>query len=396
MSTSASDAAKEAAVPTDLPSVFEAFDEARRAGFVAAMEFKQNGGKLAGCLCSYTPLELLDAAGIAAVGLCGMSNETVPDAEAVLPKNLCPLIKGTYGFALTEKCPYTYFSDLIIGETTCDGKKKMYELLADLKPTYVLHLPQSQARSYAADNWYEEVGLLREELERRFDVEITDAALRDAVRLRNRARRAFSALYELQQCQPPAMSGTEMMTTLLKSTFSFDVRAYVEAVESLVEARRAAYEAGERPVAETAKRIMLTGCPSGGVIQKVGMTVERSGGAIVSLDDCSGERTQSMLADEDADDIMRAISDRYLSINCSVMTPNDGRIDNTIAMAEKYQVDGIIEVVLQACHTFNVESVRVQAACEEQGIPYLKLETDYSTGDIGQIETRIAAFIEML
>ncbi len=396
MITSSPDTAREASVPTDLPSVFEAFDEARRAGFVAAMEFKQNGGKLAGCLCSYTPLELLDAAGIAAVGLCGMSNETVPDAEAVLPKNLCPLIKGTYGFALTEKCPYTYFSDLIIGETTCDGKKKMYELLADLKPTYVLHLPQSQARSYAADNWYEEVGLLREELERRFDVEITDEALRDAVRLRNRARRAFSALYELQRCEPPAMSGTEMMTTLLKSTFSFDVHAYVEAVENLVEARRAAYEAGERPVAASAKRIMLTGCPSGGVIQKVGMTVERSGGAIVSLDDCSGERTQSMLVDEDADDIMRAISDRYLSINCSVMTPNDGRIDNTIAMAEKYKVDGVIEVVLQACHTFNVESVRVQAACEERGIPYLKLETDYSTGDIGQIETRIAAFIEML
>lgn len=396
MSDATTGAVQQAAAPTDLPSVFEAFDDARRAGFVAAMEFKQNGGKLAGCLCSYTPLELLDAAGIAAVGLCGMSNETVPDAEAVLPKNLCPLIKGTYGFALTEKCPYTYFSDLIIGETTCDGKKKMYELLADLKPTYVLHLPQSQARSYAADNWYEEVGLLREELERRFDVEITDAALRDAVRLRNRARRAFSALYELQRCEPPAMSGTEMMTTLLKSTFSFDVHAYVEAVENLVETRRAAYEAGERPVAETAKRIMLTGCPSGGVIQKVGMTVERSGGAIVSLDDCSGERTQSMLVDEDADDIMRAVSDRYLSINCSVMTPNDGRIDNTIAMVEKYNVEGVIEVVLQACHTFNVESARVQAACEERKIPYLKLETDYSTGDIGQIETRIAAFIEML
>lgn len=384
------------AAPTDLPSVFEAFDDARRAGFVAAMEFKQNGGKLAGCLCSYTPLELLDAAGIAAVGLCGMSNETVPDAEAVLPKNLCPLIKGTYGFALTEKCPYTYFSDLIIGETTCDGKKKMYELLADLKPIYVMHLPQSQARSYAADNWCEEVGLLREELEQRFDVEITDEALRDAVRLRNRARRAFSELYELQMCEPPAMSGVEMMTTLLKSTFSFDVRAYVETVENLVAARKSAYEAGERPVPLTAKRIMLTGCPSGGVIQKIGMTVERCGGVIVSLDDCSGERTQSMLVDENADDIVRAISDRYLSINCSVMTPNDGRIDNTIAMAEKYKVDGVIEVVLQACHTFNVESACVAAACEEAGIPYLKLETDYSTGDLGQIETRIAAFIEML
>ncbi|WP_302718187.1 2-hydroxyacyl-CoA dehydratase family protein, partial [uncultured Senegalimassilia sp.] len=77
-----------------------------------------------GYLCSYSPLELVDAAGAGAVGLCGMNNETIPDAETVLPKNLCPLIKGTYGFALTNKCPFTYFSDMILGETTCDGKKK--------------------------------------------------------------------------------------------------------------------------------------------------------------------------------------------------------------------------------------------------------------------------------
>ncbi len=382
--------------PTDLPAIFDEFDEARRAGFVAAMKYKEDGGKLVGCLCSYTPMEVIDAAGAAAVGLCGMSNETVPDAEAVLPKNLCPLIKGTYGFALTEKCPYTYFSDIIIGETTCDGKKKMYELLSDLKPVYALHLPQSQARPYAGDIWYEEVRLLKEELECRFDVEITDEALRDAIRLRNRARRAFNQMYALQANVPPAMSGVEMMTTMLKSTFSFDVNQYVDSVEKLAKTKREAYEAGERPVSATAKRIMLTGCPSAGVIQKVGMTIEKVGGVIVCLDDCSGERTQSMLVDEEADDILRAISDRYLKINCSVMTPNEGRVENSLAMAKKYQVDGVVEVVLQACHTFNVESARMAQACEEAGLPYMKLETDYSTNDAGQIETRLAAFVEML
>lgn len=382
--------------PTDLPAIFEEFDDARRAGFVAAMEFKQNGGKLAGVLCSYTPMELFDAAGIAAVGLCGTSNETVPDAETVLPKNLCPLIKGTYGFALTQKCPYTYFSDLIVGETTCDGKKKMYELLSELKPVHILHLPQSQKRSYANDIWYEEVKLLKEELESRFDVEITDDSLRKAAKLRNRSRRAFKRLYELQECEPPAMTGTELMTTIVKSTFSFNVEDFVASVEKLADERESAYKNGDRPVAASAKRILLTGCPSAGVIQKVGMTIEKNGGVIVCLDDCSGERTQSRLVDEDADDILRAISDRYLSINCSVMTPNTGRIENTMEMADKYHVDGVVEMVLQACHTFNVESTLMERACEEKGIPYLKIETDYAPGDAGQLETRIAAFIEML
>ena len=386
----------EPAVPTDLPSIYDTFDEARRASFVNAMNYKQAGGKLCGYLCSYGPLELIDAAGAGAVGLCGMNNETIPDAEAVLPKNLCPLIKGTYGFALTQKCPFTYFSDMILGETTCDGKKKMYELLGELKPVHVMQLPQARNRSYAPDIWYEECKLLKEELEQRFNVEITDEKLREAVRKRNRVRRAMLDLYGLQQLNPPAMSGVEMMTTLLRATFTFDVEEYAQILEDLVAKRRAGYEVGERPIAPGAKRIMLTGCPTGGVIQKVGMTAERVGGVIVCIDDCSGERTQSMLVDENAPDILRAISDRYLQINCSVMSPNDGRIEHMKEMVEKYQVDGVVEVVLQACHTFNIEAVRIQRACEEAGIPYMKLETDYSTNDAGQVETRLGAFIEML
>ena len=126
------------------------------------------------------------------------------------------------------------------------------------------------------------------------------------------------------------------------------------------------------------------------------MTAECAGGVIVCIDDCSGERTQGMLVDEDAPDILRAISDRYLQINCSVMSPNDGRIEHMMDMVEKYKVDGVVEVVLQACHTFNIEAVRVQRACEQAGVPYMKLETDYSTNDAGQVETRLGAFIEML
>lgn len=380
----------------DLPALFDEFVDARKNGFLAAKEFKESGGKLAGCLCSYTPQELLDAGGIAAVGLCGTSNETIPDAETVLPKNLCPLIKGTYGFALTQKCPYTYFSDIIIGETTCDGKKKMYELLNDLKETYVMQLPQGQGRAYANDIWYEEVKLLKAKLEEKFDVEITDENLREAVKKRNELRKAVLDMYHLQENVPPAMRGVEMMLELQKGTFTFDIDKQIENVRALVDRVKTAYEAGERPVPKSAKRILITGCPTGGVIQKVGMVVENNGGVIVCLDDCSGERTRSKLIDENADDIIRAISDTYLSINCSVMTTNEGRLENTKKMIEKYKVDGVIEVVLQACHTFNVEAYKTREMVEDLGVPYLKLETDYSTTDSGQIETRIAAFIEIL
>lgn len=380
----------------ELPAKFDEFVEARKQGFLAAKEFKEKGGKLAGFLCSYTPLEVLMAGGISAVGLCGTSNETVPDAEKVLPKNLCPLIKSTYGFAYSEKCPYTYFSDIIIGETTCDGKKKMYELLSKLKDVYVLHLPQGQGRPYSKEIWYQEVKMLKERLEEKFGIEITDEALREAVKKRNKLRRAITEMYELQANVPPAMKGSQMMLTLMSGSFKFDVDEYIDGVLNVVEKAKADYAAGKSTVSTKDKRILLTGCPSGGVIQKIGMVIENNGGVIVCLDDCSGERTNRMLIDEDADDILRAISDRYLEINCSVMTTNEARLENTRAMIEKYKVDGVIEVVLQACHTFNVESVKVCRMVEDMGIPYMKLETDYSTADNGQLETRISAFLEML
>lgn len=380
----------------ELPKSFDDFVDARKAGFLKVKEYVENGGHVVGMFCSYTPLELFDAAGLACVGLCGTSNEPIADAEKVLPKNLCPLIKSSYGFAYTEKCPYTYFCDFIVGETTCDGKKKMFELLNDIKETYVLHLPQSQQRPYAKDIWYEEVKLLKEKLEEKYGIEITDEKLREAARKRNALRKKQMELYEMQGAVPPAMKATEVMSTLAQGVFNFGVDAQYASYSAKVDEAKARFEAGERPVSEKAKRILLTGCPSTGVIQKVGMTIENNGGVIVCLDDCGGERTQKMLVDENADDILRAISDRYLEIHCSVMTTNEGRIENTKAMCEKYKVDGVVEMVLQACHTFNVEANQMQKMCDEEGIPYMKLETDYSTTDSGQIETRLAAFIEML
>lgn len=382
----------------ELPRNFAELSEERKRSFMRVKEFKEQGGRLVGYLCSYTPLEVIEAAGAAAVGLCGTSDETVGIAETVLPANLCPLIKSTFGFALSRRCPFTYFSDLIVGETTCDGKKKMYELLdgMGLKRTHVLHLPNGQARPHEREGWYQECVMLKEDLERTYGIRISDDDLREAARKRNRLRRALLDVYGMQALTPPPSKGTELMSAMQAGSFSLDVEEYAVRVEDMAARRRSSYAAGERPVQPGAKRILLTGCPSGGLIDKVGRVIEDNGGVIVCLDDCSGERTQSMLVDEEAPDIMRAIADRYLGINCSVMTPNSGRMENTAAMVEKYRVDGVIDAVLQACHTFNVESVLMQAAMEDIDVPYMKIETDYSRGDSGQLETRLAAFIETL
>lgn len=380
----------------ELPKNFEEYQEQRKQGFLVAKEFKDKGGKLVGCLCSYAPTEVFDAAGIASVGICGSSQESVPDAEKVLPKNICPLVKSTYGFAYTDKCPYTYFSDMIIGETTCDAKKKMYELLNDIKETYVMHLPQGTDRPYAQDMWYQEVKGLIAKVEEKFGVEITDEKLREAARFRNEFRKTIVDLYELQVHEPPAMLGTDMMMTVLASTFSLYPKEFLEKVKEQVARVKENYEKNGSPVDPNRKRILLTGSPSSAIFEKVARAIENNGGVIVCFDDCGGERTQSALVDAEADDIVRAISERYLKINCSVMTPNDGRMANTKEMIKKYHVEGVIDCILHACHTFNIESVRMEDMVRKEGLPFLKIETDYSPADMGQLNTRIAAFMEMI
>ena len=87
----------------------------------------------------------------------------------------------------------------------------------------------------------------------------------------------------------------------------------------------------------------------------------------------------------------------YLDIDCSVMSPNPGRLEALREMTDEYKIDGVIEVILQACHTFAVEADFVkQLVNKELGLPYLAIETDYSQSDTGQVGTRIAALLEII
>ena len=90
---------------------------------------RAQGRPIVGIMCEFTPREIILAAGAVPVCLCGGSAATIPAAEQLLPANLCPLIKSTFGYHLTGKNPFLNWADLVVAETTCDGKKKMFELL---------------------------------------------------------------------------------------------------------------------------------------------------------------------------------------------------------------------------------------------------------------------------
>lgn len=379
----------------DLPEIFEGFAEARRNGFIAAKNLKEKDIPMVGTFCTYMPQELPLAMGAAVVSLCATSDETIQEAETDLPKNLCPLIKSSYGFGKTDKCPFFYFSDIVVGETTCDGKKKMYEYLGEFKDVHVMELPNSQVTKEGFELWKSEIVKLKGILENKFEVKITDEAVKEAIVLKNKERKALKGFYELGQLNPPALTGQDILKVLYGSTFKFDKNDTINEVAELTQRVRKEYEEGKR--LDPKPRIVITGCPIGGVTEKVVKAIEDNGAYVVAFENCMGAKAIDRMVDETNEDVYAALADKYLNIGCSCMTPNPNRIDLLNRMIDEYQADGVVDVILQACHTYAVETLKIKRFVNgEKEIPYMSIETDYSQSDIGQLNTRMAAFIEML
>ena len=378
----------------ELPAVFEEFAEARRNAFINVKNVKDKGIPVIGSYCTYFPQELAIAADCATVGLCSTSGETIPVAEKDLPANLCPLIKSSYGFAKADKCPFFYFSDIVVGENTCDGKKKMYELMSDFKDVFIMDLPNSQSEK-GLELYKAELLRLKAYIEEKFGITITDDDMRRAVKLENEIRVAKKKLIDTMKNDPCPVSGLDMFKVLYGSGFKFDHTLIVGELDAVREKIEKEYAEGKK--LDKRPRIVLTGCPIGGVTEKVIKAVEENGGVIVAMENCVGAKQYDRLIDEDAADIWEAVAYRYLQIGCSVMTPNPNRYDLLGRTIDEYKADGVLEMTLQACHTYNVEHKSIEKFCvEEKKTPYFMVETDYSTADEGQINTRIAAFIEML
>ena len=377
-----------------LPDIFESFNDARKKGFLTMKEEKDKGRKVVGTFCTYTPRELIYAADAISVSLCSTSDETVPDAEKVLPKNLCPLVKSSYGFAITDKCPYMYFSDMIIGETTCDAKKKMYELLGEIKDTHVMQLPHSK-NNFSMALWKNELVELVKKLEEKFDVKITEDKIKEAIKLCNEERKAIKEFFNLAKLNPSPIKGSDMHEALHSSNFKFDRELYINEIKSLTNSLKEKYDKGETPFKKGTPRILITGCPTGGLVDKIVKQLEDAGSSVVCFENCVGTKNFEMLVDEDKEPI-DAIAERYLNIPCSIMTPNDDRMDRIKEYVKDYNVDGVVDVTLTACHTYAIETEKVRRAVESCGKSYLAIETNYSNSDAGQLKTRLEAFVEML
>ena len=378
----------------NLPEVFEEFGEKRRKAFLEIKEYKEKGVPVVEMYCAYFPTELAMAVGAIPVGLCSFADETVKAAERELPKSMCPLVKSSYGFAVEDKCPFFHFADLVIGETTCDGKKKMYELMAEFKPVFVMELPNSQSKS-SLKFWEQEIIRTKEYFEEFFNVIITDEMLKDSIHLGNQIRHSLKKLCEVMKLDPAPVYGADIQKMITGSKYRFDFHSTPEVVDAVTDKILEEYQEGK--MLEHRPRILVTGCPMGGDTMKIIEAIEENGGVVVAVENCSGVKTLDQMIDEDNDNLYEAIAKRYLATGCSIMTPNDNRIELLGRLVDEYHVDGVVEMILTGCHSTGAESIYIRKFMnEEKNIPYLAITTDYSRADYGQISTRVAALLEMI
>jgi benzoyl-CoA reductase/2-hydroxyglutaryl-CoA dehydratase subunit BcrC/BadD/HgdB len=349
---------------------------------------KSAGKRVVGILCEFTPRELIMAANGVPVCLCGGSAKTIPAAEEHLPANLCPLIKSTFGYHALKTNPFLEMADLIVGETTCDGKKKMYEIMAETRPLYVLELPQKTDDPDAFEHWCAELAKFRSFLENRFQVAVTDARLREAIVLMNRERTLRRELAGLMRADIPPLTGRQLLA--LKSSISGIADDLAHYEEILRHYRGRAAAAAPHPL-----RVLLTGVPTVTGAERVLDIIEQSGGRLVAMENCTGLKPILEDVDATASDPLRALAEKYFHLPCSVMTPNHRRLDTLRQLIADYRPDCVIELIWQACLTYDVESHRVRRLAEEEmGLPYLRIETDYSPSDSARIAVRVEALFE--
>ena len=350
---------------------------------------RESGKKTAVYFCSHVPQEILEAAGIFSLRIpytSGLSDS----AAKLLPRNVCPMVKNCCDICESDALDEV---DLIIGETSCDGKKKMYELISRQDQLYFYQVAQGSDRAYVKPLIYSESKYLVRELQRRFDVQITEEEIRTAGALVNQERESIMALMGVQKTLPPAAWGTEIFETLEHN------RMLPEISDRISANNRAREEilARNTPVPNAARRILLTGCPLSGIYQKVLSAVEENGGVVVCFENCEVAKAAVRTFDTETEDVYQALADCYQNTGCALMAPNQLRFDLVKRLIAEYEVDGVLDVTLQTCHPYTVERYKMMRYCQEElNVPYMSLETDAGDADRGQLTTRVSAFIEML
>ncbi len=388
------------------PEAMQYFDESanfdQRAKEIQAA--KESGKKVIGYLCMLAPIELILAADAIPVRVNSGWYDAAKLGDRIVPVEVCPIIRSTMGAKMIDLSPYLELSDAIIGVLTCDGMTKLNEILSDRKPVWTMPIPRVKDSAQATRFWREELLAIKEQIEKLTGNKITRKKLKTAIQLTQKATKAFRRLQDLRKGNPVIMGRDAM---LVNQTYMWDdIVRWTEKTEALCDELEKMAREKKWACPPDTPRVMVTGTPMIWPDNwKVPTLIEEATpqGVLIADELCSSERLlyDPVGVDEwTMDDMFKAISERYLMAStCPCFTSADGnedRINWLLTKVKDWNINGVIYYVVRGCMLYAMEYTRVKRVLDRLGIPVYYLDTEYTREDVGQLKTRVEAFLEML
>jgi predicted CoA-substrate-specific enzyme activase len=350
------------------------------------------GRKKFGYLCTYTPPELISAAGADAIRLFKSgSTQVVASGEQITQSVFCDFSKSILG-AFKEEDPLYKALDKIYTFYTCDCIKMVGEAIQDFFiPSDVFILPR-RAHNGTSQNFYrDEILYYKQDLERVCGREISAEDTQKQIGLYNQLRRVLQDISALRKRETPPITGSDYLE-LVKGYYYLPPEELLPLYRDIYEKLAATPDRGERKI-----RLMM----SGGIVadgdRRLLELVERDIGArIVVEDHCSGFRSIDFLIDETKEPY-QALAEGYLEKEpCARMKPLQERVNTSGQLALDYRVDGVLFVYLKFCPCYGQTKHEFFKHYQKLGLPVLEIPIDYSKSDQGQLKTRLEAFVEVL
>ena len=321
-----------------------------------------------------------------------------------MPVEVCPVIRSTVGAKMVSLSPYLELSDAIINPLTCDGRTKLSEILSDYKPIWVMNPPRVKDDPHTLTMWKKDLLVIKEKIEKLTGNKITRKKLKHAIETMQKATKAFRRLQEIRK-GAPVINGRDAM--LVNQTSLWDnIERWTQKVNELCEELEKRVEQKEYSSHPDTPRVMITGTPMLWPDSwKVPNLIEESNpqGVVVIDEQCSGDRIlfDPVGVDEwTMSDMLDAISERYImACTCPCFTSENGnedRVNWIMDRIKEYKVDGVIYYVVRGCILYAMEYARIKRVLDRMNVPVYYLDTEYTREDVGQMKTRVEAFLEML
>ncbi|MBU1368058.1 MAG: 2-hydroxyacyl-CoA dehydratase family protein [Bacteroidetes bacterium] len=383
----------------DNPAAMKYFYEKHRNLIRNDSNGKLPSKKTIATLCIHVPVELILAVGAIPVRSCAGAFTTEQLGAEFLPAKSCPMVKSTLGAISYNLLHGKVQPDLIINPATCDQKKKLGEINEEISEKfYLLEMPSTKDSEESREYWLQTVFKLIRKLESVTGNKLTAKSLKRAIQEVAHAQRLYRKFNHIRTSAPVILGKDALLVT--NAFFFDDLESWSFHLNLLNEELENRMKTGFRVVNERAPRILLTGSPSVFPNMKMPLLVEELGGFIVSEEFCSSSRMlwDTVAVDEwHLYDMIPALADRYLKPStCPNFSPNTDRIRKLLSAIEEYKIDGVVCQTFTGCQLYDMETRIIAKAMEQAGIQTLFVETDYSPEDIGQLTTRVEAFLHSL